>query len=82
MILKGVIDAEQAGMRLDDGAKALFPSLSKGDIRRVIDWGGCTVAGVMVRVASRTLHRGDEVCLGVLEPERRIELSYTSADML
>ena len=82
MILKGRVGAEHAGMRLDDGAKALFETLSKGDIRRIIDWGGCTVAGVMVRVASRTLRHGDEICLGVLEPERRIELSYTSSDML
>ncbi|MGD0845697.1 MAG: RluA family pseudouridine synthase, partial [Geobacteraceae bacterium] len=55
MILKALVGAEQSGMRLDDGAKALFPRLSKGEIRRIIDWGGCTVAGVMVRVASRTL---------------------------
>jgi RluA family pseudouridine synthase len=82
MILKGVAGLEEAGMRLDDGAKALFPGLSKADIRRIIDWGGCTVGGVMVRVASRTLRQGDEVFLGVLEPERRIELSYTSTDML
>jgi 23S rRNA pseudouridine1911/1915/1917 synthase len=82
MILKGVAGPKEDGMRLDDGAKALFPGLSKGDIRRIIDWGGCTVGGVMVRVASRTLHQGDEVCLGVLVPERRIELCYTSADML
>jgi 23S rRNA pseudouridine1911/1915/1917 synthase len=82
MILKGRVGAEQAGMRLDDGAKVLFPSLSKGDIRRIIDWGGCTVAGSMVRVASRTLRQGDELCLGILEPERRNELAYTSADML
>ena len=82
MILKGVAGPKEAGIRLDDGAKALFPNLSKGDIRRIIDWGGCTVGGVMVRVASRTLRQGDEVSLGVLEPERRIELCYTSADML
>lgn len=82
MILKGRVAAAQAGMRLDDGAKSLFPNLSKGDIRRIIDWGGCTIAGSMVRVASRTLRQGDEICLGLLEPERRIELSYTPADML
>jgi 23S rRNA pseudouridine1911/1915/1917 synthase len=82
MILKGVAGAELAGKRLDDGAKALFPGLSKGDIRRAIDWGGCAVAGLMVRVASRTLREGDEVSIGVLEPERRIELSYSSTDLL
>lgn len=82
MILKGRIATEQVGMRLDDGAKALFPTLSKGDIRRIIDWGGCTVSGTLVRVASRTLRQGDEICLGVLESERRIELEYTARDML
>jgi 23S rRNA pseudouridine1911/1915/1917 synthase len=82
MILEAKAGAEQAGMRLDDGAKALFPRLSKGDIRRIIDRGGCTVAGVLVRVASRTLREGDDVALGVMESERFIELSYTQADML
>lgn len=82
MILKAKAGAEQAGMRLDDGAKALFPRLSKGDIRRIIDRGGCTVAGVLVRVASRTLRDGDEIALGIMEQERCIELGYTPADML
>ena len=82
MILKAKAGAEQAGMRLDDGAKAIFPRLSKGDIRRIIDRGGCTVAGVLVRVASRTLREGDEIALGLMEPERCIELCYTPADML
>ena len=82
MIHKGKAGVELAGMRLDDGAKALFPGLSKGDIRRIIDRGGCTVSGVLVRVASRTLREGDEIAIGVMESERFIELSYTSADML
>lgn len=69
-------------MRLDDGAKLLFPGLSKGDIRRIIDRGGCTVAGVLVRVASRTLREGDEIALGVMEQERYTGLEYTPADML
>ena len=81
MILKAMVGSDQAGMRLDDGAKALFPNLTKGEIRRIIDWGGCTVAGAMVRVASRTLREREEVCLGVMEPERCVELIYTSADM-
>jgi RluA family pseudouridine synthase len=82
VILKALVGAEQSGMRLDDGAKALFPRLTKGEIRRIINWGGCTVAGVMVRVASRTLRKGDEIVLGVMEPERCVELDYTPADML
>lgn len=82
MILRAKAGAEQAGMRLDDAAKALFPQLSKGDIRRIIDRGGCTVAGIMVRVASRTLRDGDEIALGVMERERSVDLSYSPADML
>ncbi len=82
MILKGTVAAEQVGMRLDDGARELFPRLSKGEIRRVIDRGGCTVSGVLVRVASRTLREGDEIALGVMEVERFTELSYTVEDML
>jgi 23S rRNA pseudouridine1911/1915/1917 synthase len=82
VILKALVGAEQSGMRLDDGAKALFPRLSKGDIRRIIDRGGCTVAGVLVRVASRTLREGDEIAIGVMDPERCVDLVYTSADML
>jgi RluA family pseudouridine synthase len=82
MILKAKAGTELAGMRLDDGAKALFPALSKGDIRRIIDRGGCTVSGVLVRVASRTLREGDELAIGVMEPDRCVDLVYTPADML
>lgn len=82
MILRGFVGPEQAGLRLDDGAKTLFPQLSKGEIRRVIDWGGCAVNDVMVRVASRTLREGDELILGVMEAERCVELAYTAADLL
>jgi RluA family pseudouridine synthase len=82
MILKAKAGTEQAGMRLDDGAKALFPRLSKGDIRRIIDRGGCTVAGDLVRVASRMLRDGDEIALGVMDRECPFDLSYTPADML
>lgn len=82
MILVARIDAEQAGMRLDDGVKALFPQLSKGEIRRIIDWGGCSVSQTLVRVASRTLKEGDEVALGVMEAERCIELLYTREQLL
>jgi len=82
MILSAVVGPEQAGMRLDDGAKALFPQLSKGEIRKIIDWGGCTIDQALVRVASRTLREGDELILGVMEAERRVELIYNREDML
>jgi len=82
MILTTRVDAELAGMRLDDGAKAAFPQLSKGEIRRIIDWGGCNVSETLVRVASRTLKEGDEIALGVMEAERCIDLVYKKEELL
>lgn len=82
MILRGTVGGGQAGMRLDDGARALFPQLSKGRIRKIIDWGGCTVSGGMVRVASRQLRGGEEIVLGVMEPERYQELLLAGEDIL
>jgi 23S rRNA pseudouridine1911/1915/1917 synthase len=69
-------------MRLDDGAKALFPQLSKGEIRRIIDWGGCNISQTLVRVASRTLKEGDEIALGIMEAERCIDLIYKKDELL
>jgi len=69
-------------MRLDDGAARLFPGLSKTRVRKIIDWGGCAVAGAVVRVASRTLRAGEEIVLGVMEPERYRELAYGRDDLL
>ncbi|WP_243372034.1 RluA family pseudouridine synthase [Geotalea sp. SG265] len=82
MILKAAVTAEAAGMRLDDGAKLLFPELSKAQIRRIIDWGGCTISESLVRVASRQLREGDLVALGVMEPERCVEIVYRKEDLL
>jgi len=82
MILVARVDAEQAGMRLDDGAKIIFPQLSKGEIRRIIDWGGCNVSQALVRVASRPLKEGDEIAFGAMEQERCIELVYSKKDLL
>jgi len=64
MIVKETVTAAQAGMRLDDGAALLFAALSKTRVRRIVDLGGCTVNGAMVRVASRTLRQGDEIVRG------------------
>ncbi|GAB7024991.1 pseudouridine synthase [Geotalea toluenoxydans] len=82
MILKASVSAELAGMRLDDGARQLFPDLSKTQIRRIIDWGGCTISDALVRVASRQLREGDLISLGVMEPERCVEIAYGKEDLL
>jgi len=82
MILKEVTGKQQAGKRLDDGAALLFPTLSKTRIRKIIDLGGCSVNSTMVRVASRRLQEGDEITLGVMEPERFRDLVFTAADIL
>jgi len=82
MIVKKTVTAEQAGMRLDDGAALLFDTLSKTRLRGIIDLGGCTVNGTMVRVASRALREGDEIVLGVMESGRFRELVYTAETVL
>ncbi len=82
MIVKAVAGTEQAGLRLDDGLKSLFPHLSKSRIRRIIDWGGCTIGTEKARVASRKLRRGDEITLGIMEEEKCLDLFYTVNDML
>ena len=82
MILIARVTAQQASLRLDDGLKELFPQLSKGEIRRVIDLGGCAVNQTMVRVASRTLREGDEIALGVMEQERFVEVKLSQEELL
>jgi len=82
MILVARVGQAEAGLRLDDGVKQLFPQFSKGEIRRVIDWGGCSIGLVTVRVASRSLKEGDDIYFGVMEPERCIELLYRKEDLL
>jgi 23S rRNA pseudouridine1911/1915/1917 synthase len=82
LILKAVAGPGQTGKRLDDGAAQLFPQLSKTRLRKIIDWGGCTVDNVKVRVASRTLRGGEEIVIGVIEDENRRELVYSAGDML
>jgi len=82
MIVRGNVKVEQAGMRLDDAARELFPNLSKAEIRRIIDRGGCTVDQVMVRVASRQVKDGNELILGIMEAERFVELAYAREELL
>lgn len=66
MILNRVIPVELAGHRLDDVLSSLA-SISKGDARRVIDRGGCTVNQAMVRVASRSVKAGDLLTAGLMQ---------------
>ena len=82
MILTATVRAGEAGLRLDDAARMLFPELSKTRIRKIIDWGGCMVSGTMVRVASRILREGDEVAIGLLEQERCVEFLLRQEDII
>ena len=82
MIIRATVGREQRGLRLDDGARLLFPELSKTRLRKIIDWGGCTVGGGMVRVASRLLSEGDEIVIGVMEPERCLERELRPDEIL
>jgi 23S rRNA pseudouridine1911/1915/1917 synthase len=82
MILSSRVGPVQDGVRLDDAAKTLFPQLSKSQIRRIIDLGGCAVNQVMVRVASRELNEGDEIIIGVMEPERFVDFRLKTEELL
>ncbi|HWI40196.1 MAG TPA: RluA family pseudouridine synthase [Verrucomicrobiae bacterium] len=70
MILRGVTTQAEEGLRLDEAAPRLFPSLSRGEVRRIIERGGCVVGGSMSRVASRRVKPGEEIVLGVMEAGR------------
>jgi len=82
MILSSFVASDQSGLRLDDAAKAIFPQLSKTQIRRIIDLGGCAVNQTMVRVASREVRQGDEIIIGVMEPERFVDVSLVKDELL
>jgi RluA family pseudouridine synthase len=82
MILTTTVGTATAGLRLDDAAKALFPQLSKTQIRRIIDLGGCAVNQTMVRVASREVRQGDELILGIMEAERFVDVRLVKEELL
>jgi len=82
MILTSHVGSDQAGLRLDDAAKAIFPQLSKTQLRRIIDLGGCAVNQTMVRVASREVRQGDEIILGVMEAERFVDVRLVKEKLL
>jgi 23S rRNA pseudouridine1911/1915/1917 synthase len=82
MILTARAGSDEAYLRLDDAAKSLFPQLSKSQIRRIIDLGGCAVNQTMVRVASRELAEGDEIIIGVMEPERFVDFRLKKEELL
>jgi RluA family pseudouridine synthase len=82
MILTSHVGSDQAGLRLDDAAKAIFPQLSKTQLRRIIDLGGCAVNQTMVRVASREVRHGDEIILGVMEAERFVDVRLVKEELL
>jgi RluA family pseudouridine synthase len=69
-------------MRLDDGVKALFPDISKGRIRKVIDLGGCRVGQAVVRVASRPLREGDEILFAEAGTEPDGSYTLSPGDIL
>ena len=82
MILSSFVASDQSGLRLDDAAKTIFPQLSKTQIRRIIDLGGCAVNQTMVRVASREVRRGDEIIIGVMEAERFVDVRLVKEELL
>lgn len=70
MIIRKTIGNEQSGLRLDDAIAILCAGVSKSEVRRIIDRGGCTVNVALVRVASRSVKTGDVIEIGVMEAGR------------
>lgn len=73
MILRKTVGKDLSGVRLDD-AVATLCAISKGEARRIIDRGGCTVNVGLVRVASRSVKTGDVIEIGIMETGRFQEL--------
>lgn len=82
MIVTGRVPPVLHRHPLERAVGTLFPDLPGELIRRVIDWGGCAVNGVCCRTPLMPVSGGDEITLGVMEPERCLELVYTASDML
>ncbi len=74
MILRKTVEKESNGLRLDDAIATLCTGVSKGEARRIIDRGGCTVNVALVRVASRSVKTGDVIEVGIMETGRFQEL--------
>lgn len=88
MIKTCTVPAALDGSRLDD-ALAQLAAVSKGEARRIIDRGGCTVNQAMVRVASRNVKTGDLLTAGVMQSGEFRELHlgpeaivYQDSDLL
>lgn len=82
MIRKETVVENQSGRRLDDSVALLFDGVSKSEARRIIDRGGCAVNSAMVRVASRSVHVGDVIEVGVMETGRFRELELLPEALL
>lgn len=82
MILRKRVTVAEEGLRLDEAAARLFPQLSRTRIRKIVDWGGCAVSDVMVRVASRAVREGDEIIMGVMEAEGYCEHRLAPEEIL
>lgn len=81
MILRKTVGKDQNGARLDDAMAALC-AVSKGEARRIIDRGGCTVNVALVRVASRSVKTGDVIEIGIMETGRFKELVLPTEALL
>jgi 23S rRNA pseudouridine1911/1915/1917 synthase len=56
-----IVNAEQAGRRLDQFLTAVHPELSRGEVQRDIRAGTVSISGQAVCQPSRRLHENDEV---------------------
>jgi 23S rRNA pseudouridine1911/1915/1917 synthase len=64
-----IVDAEQAGRRLDQFLTAVRPELSRGEVQRDIRAGTVSISGKAVCQPSRRLHENDEVVWDLVDKE-------------
>ncbi len=82
MIVRKTVNEDISGRRLDEAVSLLCDRVSRSEARRIIDRGGCSLNGGMVRVASRTVKSGDTIEVGVMEPGRFRELELPREALL
>ena len=64
-----IVDAEQAGRRLDQLLAAVHPELSRGKVQHDIRAGNVSISGTAVRQPSRRLRENDEVVWELAEKD-------------
>lgn len=84
--VKTTVKPDQDGTRLDIAVSSLVPDLSRRKVRSIIDAGGVYVNRKRLRIASRSVRRGDEIevvyDLESLHKLKRVQFDLHPSDIL